>query len=248
MKRILIFICIAIISVSVLIGSYKNNIVFLDKNTLYNYLIQDGDDYYKTFTQKDMDIRNLKNIEEYSGLIQQSVGEFSGGQKKIITECIHKADNFFSQLKFPYFDNEKMKNIDWTIGGFQGNLYEGGLPHTRQNVILIPCDKNVDNIDISGITSTLIHEKVHVYQKLFPEDVKKYFSSKGLHAVGKRNNKDNIRANPDSDSNIYKDTTGKIYTLEYTNNPKDIGDVLPDGKDHPNEEMAYEIDNLFLKK
>jgi len=123
-------------------------------------------------------------------------------------------------------------------------LYEGGLPHTRIDVILLPY--GITNQATTDLTSLLIHEKVHVYQKLFPEDLQKYYTSKGLQIVGKRNTKDNIRANPDADENIYKDEKGKIMALEYQANPKRITDTLPEGEDHPNEQMSYDIGNLFL--
>lgn len=246
MKRnFIVFFCIAIISISLLIGSYRHNIVFLDKNTLYRYLIQDNDNYYKTFTQKDMNVRKVQSVEEYYDYIQESVGDFTNLQKRNITECIYKADLFFSQLKFPYFDNQKLKQICWTFGCIHGNLYEDGLPHTRIDVIVLPA--GVTNQATTDLTSLLIHEKVHVYQKLFPEDVQKYYTSKGLQIVGKRNTKDNIRANPDADENIYKNEQGKIMALKYQANPKSITDTLPEDEDHPNEKMSYDIGNLFLR-
>jgi len=95
------------------------------------------------------------------------------------------------------------------------------------------------------LTKTLIHEKIHVYQKLFPEDTKKHFTSKGLYVAAKRDVNDNIRANPDSDEYIYKDGKGTLYALDYISDPKHIEDVNKNGEDHPNEEMAYQIGNMY---
>jgi len=238
-----LFLCIAVISISLLIGSYRQHIVFLDKNILYKYLIQDNDNYYKTFTQKDMNVRKIQSVDEYHAYIQQSVGDFTRTQKQNITESIRKADSFFSQLNFPAVDNDKILNICWVIGCINGNLYEGGLPHTRINVILLPGDM-LNNMS-PDLTKTLIHEKIHVYQKLFPEDMKKYFTSKGLYVTGKRDISDNIRANPDSDEYIYKDCKGILYALDYISDPKHIEDVNKNGEDHPNEEMAYQIGDMY---
>lgn len=244
MKNKLFFLfCIAIISFSILIGSYKNHIVFLDKNTLYNFLIQDGDNYYKTFTEKDMKVRNIKNIQEYYNYIGQSVNEFNSVQKKNISYCIQKADIFFSKLQLPYIDGNKLKDICWTFGCITGKLYENGLPHTRLNVILLQSD--LTNRPNKELTSLLIHEKVHVYQKLYPQDSQNYFKSNGLYVHSKRNNYDNIRANPDTDNLIYKGVDGTLYAKEYIEQPKQIQDVTFENVDHPNEKMSYDIGNMF---
>ena len=245
-NKIYFLFCIAVISFSILIGSYKNHIVFLDKNTLYHFLIQDGDNYYKTFTEKDMKVRNIKNIQDYYNFIGKSTSEFNNIQKQNISYCIQKADVFFSQLQLPYINGNKVKDICWTIGSIKGKLYENGLPHTRSNVILLPSE--LTNRADKELTSLLIHEKVHVYQKLYPQHTQNYFKSNGLYVYSKRSKYDNIRANPDTDNLIYKDTDGTLYAKEYIEEPKQIEDVTLENVDHPNEKMSYDIGNMFSMK
>ena len=63
--------------------------------------------------------------------------------------------------------------IPWYICCTQGLSYENGVPHTRGNYIIIS-KEHIKNKDVNELANTLVHEKVHVYQKLYPDDVSKY--------------------------------------------------------------------------
>ncbi len=51
----------------------NKNIYFINKDTLYNILKNDEDNYYKTFYHIDFKTRNINNIEEYIPYIEKSV-------------------------------------------------------------------------------------------------------------------------------------------------------------------------------
>ena len=42
--------------------------------------------------------------------------------------------------------------------------YENGLPHTRSNIIFLS-DKMIPETETPDFINTLIHEKIHVYQR-----------------------------------------------------------------------------------
>ena len=223
----------------------NQKIAFLDKQQLCDFLLSDSDNYYKTFTKQDRLVRRIDDVSDYHRLIEQSVGEFTTIQKESISKCVQIADGFFKRIEMPWFHGYRASQIPWKFGCVVGNKYEEGLPHTRLDTIILP--SNTVNQPDNALVSLLIHEKVHVYQKCYPKDIDMYCHKYGLIIVGERSNNDNIRANPDADSNIYgNENGGTIFAMEYNTNPTSISDTREDGKeDHPNEKMAYEIAEMY---
>ena len=152
---------------------------------------------------------------------------------------------------FPGFDGVKASNIPWKFGRVTGKLYEYGLAHTRFNDVIIFSEDSLNNTE-PQFTKTLIHEKIHLYQKQYPNDVQTYLSYNNIVKVKKREYQDYIRANPDLDDWIYKDNkTGFIFKCEYNSKiPKNILDVKNTNQlfEHPFEKMAVEISNQFTQR
>ena len=247
-NKIYMLICVFIILGFAFLSSYSNQkIVFLDKQRLCDFLLSDSDNYYQTFTKQDMMVRKIGNLQEYHALIEESVSDFTPTQKESILKCVQLADDFFNGIELPWFHGYRASQIPWKFGCVVGNKYEEGLPHTRMDTIILP--SSAVNQPDKSLVSLLIHEKVHVYQKCYPKDIDHYCQKYNLTIVGKRNNNDNIRANPDTDANIYgRMNGGAIFAMEYNTNPTSISDTREeDREDHPNEKMAYEIAGMYNK-
>jgi hypothetical protein len=232
------------------IEKFNNNIIFLNNNELLNILINNDDNYYNTFYEIDFYARKINNIDEYKYLIKDSVTDFNDIQKNKIKKCIENANLFFSKLKLEWFDGEKNNKINWIIGCIKGKLYENGLPHTRNNIIIIS-DEKVNNYSEHKLTKTLIHEKVHIYQKKYNNDIKIYLNKNNFIKLKERENYDNIRANPDLDNWIYIDKDKNIYSAKYKNNPSSIEDIIyypinNQSYEHPYEKMAIYIENKYI--
>ncbi len=225
-----------------------NNIYFLNKNDLYILLKDNKDKYYERFYGNDFVARKIKNINEYINYIKQSVYDFNDKQKNKIIECINDANYKILKLNNKrWFDINKFNNIPWIIGGVKGKLYENGLPHTRDNIIIMSCE-DIDKYDKDKLTKTLIHEKIHIYQKLYKNDCDIYLDENKFTKYKIRNESDNTRANPDLDIWIYKDRNNKIYEAKYIKNPKSIENIIykpinSQSSEHPFEKMAIEIEN-----
>lgn len=225
----------------------NENIYFLNSNELYNILKSDKDDYYKTFYNNDFKTRNIKNIDEYINIIKNSVYEPNEEEKGKIKNCIIDANNRLQKINFNWFNGNKAKELPWNIGCIKGKNYENGLPHTRENIILLP-KEDINENSIKKLTDTLIHEKVHIYQKVYSNDVEKYINEYNFKIIKKRDNNDNIRANPDLNNIIYKDNNNNTYKATYINNPKNIEDIKyspinEQSYEHPYEKMAIFIEN-----
>ena len=232
----------------------NNNIIFLTKEELFNFLKLDIDNYHKSFTKKDLNVRNISNPNEYIDKIYNSVSEFNNNEKKTLEKCINKISKNLDKVNFDYFNGEKANNIIWKIGCIDGNEYENGLPHTRNNVIIL--NKNdLQKNSTNYIISTLIHEKVHIYQKMYPEDINNYLEKNNFKRIAERsalNNSENIRANPDLDKWVYQDNN-KMYKAIYQPSAKTVSDVQYSSNDgqkseHPFEKMAIEIEDYYTSQ
>jgi len=237
-------------------NNFNNNTIFLTKGELFNFLNLNMDNYYNTFNKKDLMVRNINNVDEYIKKIYNSVSEFTPKEKLIIQTCINKISNNLDKIKFDYFDGEKANEIIWKIGCIKGDQYEDGLPHTRNDIIILN-KNNITESSINELITLLIHEKVHVYQKMYPEDINNYLKKNNFKRIGERhqinnsNNLENIRANPDLDEWVYEDNN-KIYKAIYEHGAKTVSDVKYSSNDgqkseHPFEKMAIELEDFYGK-
>jgi hypothetical protein len=228
----------------------KINIYFLNKNELSSMLIKDEDNYYKTFFDYDLYARNIKNIDEYKSKIQDSVVNLTEKQKNKLIKCCNSVDEKIKNINFDGFDGLKASTIIWKIGAIKGKSYENGLPHTRKYVIVLPIEK-IDLKTNKQLCKLLCHEKVHVYQKKYKEDINKYLEKNNITVLKVREENDMIRANPDLDNYIYTNNNNIIYSAKYNSTkPSSIVDIEynNDGtqsSEHPFEKMAIDIENLI---
>ena len=225
------------------------NIYFLNKNELSNILIKDEDNYYKTFFSYDLYARNIKNINEYKSKIKDSVVNLSEKQKNKLIICCNIVDEKLKNINFDGFDGVKASNITWKIGAIKGKSYENGLPHTRKYIIILPIEK-INIKTNKQLCKLLCHEKVHVYQKKYKDDIDKYLKKNNISILKQREEKDMVRANPDLDNYIYTNNN-IIYSAKYNSaKPSSIVDIEynNDGtqsSEHPFEKMAIDIENFI---
>jgi hypothetical protein len=227
----------------------NNNINILTKEDLIKILLINKDGYYQNFNKYDLQVRNVTSISEYKEVIINSPITINFNSNNKIIKTINKIDNFFKNYKTIGFDGNKASKIKWNIGIIDGNFYEGGFPHTRSNVIIIP--NNI--IFKDDLQKILIHEKIHIYQKEYSKDVEIFLNHYEFKKYNKHIKFDNIRANPDIDNNIYIDKNNNFLLSLYNKNPKNIMDVTyyPNNNpiyEHPFEYMAYIIEDDINKK
>ena len=228
----------------------QTNVYFLNKNDLSNILIKDDDNYYKTFFNYDLYARHIKSIDEYDVHIKDSVVNLTEKQKNKLIKCCNMVDEKLKNINFDGFDGVKASNIMWKIGAIKGKSYENGLPHTRKYVIVLPIEK-INLKTTKQLCELLCHEKVHIYQKKYKDDIEKYLKKNDISILKIREEKDMVRANPDLDNYIYKNNNNIIYSAKYNSTkPTSIVDIEynNDGtqsSEHPFEKMAIDIENLI---
>lgn len=224
-----------------------NSIEFVQKDQLYRELISNEDGFYSTLFDYDWRARKVGGLEEYKKLIKKAVRDFDEKEKEKLKLCIQNCDKFLEKVNIAGFDNIKALNISWRVGRVEGILYEHGLPHTRKDLIVLS-DENMKE-DLKTLTRTLIHEKVHLYQKYNKADMERYMDINNFDKLKLREYKDMVRANPDMDAWIYRNrVTGKVYKCEYTSsNPTSIIDVKNTDQmtEHPFEVLATQVGRLY---
>ena len=225
-----------------------DEIIFLSKNDVSKFLQENKDFYYNRFFPADLIARKSISVDDYKNKISNSATEPSLEIKHIISTLVDEIDNEIENKKLYWFNPKKLMVIPWKFGFFKGNEYENGLPHTRDDLILFP----IERIFLDKRTKRdLLHEKIHIYQRKHPEDVIKFMDYHGYKKLRKREEKDLIRANVDTDDFIYEDKQKKIHLSKYNKeNPESITDVTmypcqTQKCEHPYEKMAIEISYLI---
>ena len=228
----------------------SNKIIFLTKEMTSDIIISDKDNYFLRFNELDLLARNAVTVKDYKDKIIKASCDFTDEQREIITECIENINNkLIPKINESWIIRSKLLDIPWKIGVVSTRIYEVGLPHTRDDTIILPSNQ----INLSTeFMDTLLHEKLHVYQKTYPDDFSIYLEENKYVKYQKYIDTDiRYRSNPDTDEWIYK-KNGLIYVSEYINNPKTILDVRYKPKnscvyEHPREKSVYDLLNKINK-
>lgn len=215
-------------------------VFFLSKNELYQVL-KNNTKFYDSLTIYDLISRGVSTKEEYIEKIKDVVENFDKEDEDKIKRLIKKANKYFKSINYEWFNGKIAAEIPWKFGTTLSTSYEKGFPHTVNDIIIL--NKNfIKKETDSEILKTIIHEKVHVYQKIIGAE--SYLSYHKFVKIKKKGTLDLIQANPDTDEYIYFNLNNKIkYELLYTNN--DINDIEMYKYEHPFEEMAYRIENEY---
>jgi hypothetical protein len=251
MEYKILFIFIAILVAIILFYSFKttenfNNvdITYLNQTEAYQFILSDPDSYIARFNKLDCQARNITNPYEYNDLWKDAVITPNDSQQEIILNAINNATTQIDKININWIDNSKLKSIPWKFIIINTNKIDLGLPHTRWDTIVI--NQSIINNTLNFV-DTILHEKLHVYQKLFPEDFNIYLKTNAFEPYIKYIDS-NIpyRSNPDTDDWIYK-CNGKIYVSNYRYEyPKTIEDVIytPTNScdyEHPREKAVYDL-------
>lgn len=224
--------------------SYTSYITFLNKVDLY-HLILSNHSFYQRFQPHDYHARNISSIPEYMEKIKPEMCEFSITEKLYLVKCTKLADQRLKRVFLTGFDGEKAAKMKWKIGCISGKRYEEGLPHTINDTIIIE-RSIIQHYSVKDLVDTLIHEKVHLYQKKYKEDVLRYLTTY-FKAIDKRTVDKKMRVNPDTDDIIYQEiNTNLFYHLPYkSDKPLGINDGLSNfSMEHPLEKMAIDIEQM----
>lgn len=220
-------------------------IQFLSKVETGTFLKEDEDGYVNSLSKADLSARGVQSKDEYTRKIVQSAGEFSNKDREVITRAIESVNDKLSYYNGGTLDANKLRNIPWRIALTNDEAYENGYPHTRQDVIFL--GHNI--LDDPTLANTLLHEKVHIYQRLYAQEIDIWMEQKGYVRWKLQSSLPLARSNPDINQWVYLDPVSqKPMLAEYTSpTPSNISDVTQSNPafEHPYEYMAYEIAKIL---
>ena len=171
----------------------------------------DTEGYVERFNETDRQIRKV-SIDEYI----ESVRYPTKPEQEFINALVEQIEHEPTWLK--------LSGISWQFLIFTNG--EGGLPHTHGPYIMLPY------LSLYSIKpSTLVHEKIHVFQRYYPIETHLYFAN-SFPITGFAYPCDNMRANPDTSRILYGNMRPK-----WKENAKMITDIT-DIRDAPEELMA----------
>lgn len=218
-----------------------SKVSFMIPREVAAFFQEDEDKYVQSLTQPDLYARKMKSAEDYKNAIVAAAIKFTPAQEERLTKLANDVDKYLIQS-----GQTKLASIPWIFAVTKGDAYENGYPHTRKNIIFLSSN-DLDSVDLGN---TILHEKVHVYQRHFPEDVQRELQKQGYKPVKLRQDDPLSRSNPDLDEWIYLDpVTKKPMMARYSSSqPSSISDVILDhpAYEHPFEKMAYDVANKFV--
>jgi hypothetical protein len=222
-----------------------NKPYFMSKEETIKYFIDDRDNYVEDLS--DLDIIALKSSskQDYINKIVSDARDFTKEEKKLLIKACEKADNFlYNYTNIPQINTKKIANMDWVLSKTNGEWYEAGYPHTREDIIFIT-DEVISHPELTRI---MIHEKIHVFERLYPEEIEEWMMVNGYRKHSLLKDYPLARSNPDVNGIVYKSKEGCLTLAQFKNKkPSGIDDATyPCGRDwkyeHPYETLAYIID------
>jgi len=228
----------------------ENNVYFMNTEETKAFLLKDDDKYIRNLSKYDLYARRAKTSKEYLDSISNAVSSFNEDEIAKLIKCSHDADIFFKNLyikEYKDLNGKDIAAIKWIYAITENNKYEEGLPHTRMDIIFL--SKNILKNNDNDLTNTLIHEKIHIYQRMNPMLFDKILASMNYSIVDRYLIENNrlIRSNPDVNNYIYIDNnTNKYFICLYrSDKPTGINDVIINNYaiEHPYEKIAYDIAN-----
>ncbi len=217
--------------------------------------------FFARMSPADLTARQALTREEYYERYRSSVRDLSEPQQIIMQDAIEAANTLLSNYpllnKLPW----KIKYIPPTI--------ENGYPHTLEDTIYVSDDLFTRPTKL--IIQTMIHEKIHVFQRTYPYIIKEIYTSWGFTPSTKTHPLQ--RNNPDLDGINYAYKEKYVILEKYNNQtPSSISDSktiaisnkneikitsasmlgFPDEHvqqlEHPNEIMACLVSSVIASK
>jgi hypothetical protein len=155
-----------------------------------------GQDKHRSIARRACDAPYALGDGGYANYLANAVYPECPNMDKLIAEADAIIDRF-QDVEDGWLNKAKLQELPWIIGISPAG-YEFDLPHTRGMVIMLPLSNGM----LCG-ADVLVHEKLHVYQKMYSKDFEKYLKKEGFQ-VCRSNNKLEFAANPDSDGQVYE--------------------------------------------
>lgn len=124
--------------------------------------------FFKKMTEYDLIARNTYSISSYKEQYYDSLEKFSKEEKAVLETLTTEIDTI---------PTANLKKIPWKFAKVSQHI-ENGYPHTLEDTIILT--SSFFNRSKDYIKTTLIHEKIHVYQRVYNDHIKRLISDLGF--------------------------------------------------------------------
>ena len=192
----------------------SNNIYF--NNTNESCKILKDSNYFNKFNKIDYKVRNCNTSNNCFDFYCKNIIEFTNIEKKYLIKLV-------KLINIILYSYPKLNVIKWKFSKFSVNI-ENGYPHTHLDTIFLS-ENFFKNSETNSNIETLIHEKLHIYQRIYKNETTKFYEKLNFimqNCICSFNMYH--RLNPDVDSRhyIYK---GYLVRNQYSMSAKTIADV-----------------------
>lgn len=171
--------------------------------------------FFDRMTENDLYARKFNNKEKYKKHYYDNIIEFDYNNVIELEKYIKDIDNDNIII-----ENINLSDIKWKFIKVNSDIEEG-FPHTLGDVIIL--SDSFFNYNDELKKEVLIHEKIHVFQRLYPIETYNFIKTKlKVNAVQTIKNFKLARNNPDIDGFVYTYDNKHIFIQLY-NNDKPYG-------------------------
>lgn len=216
--------------------------------------------FFQRMTPVDLQARQAKNALEYFHAYKNGIQEFSYEERV----RLHMLTDQIDRISTPQY--AIFNSIPWKFAKIKDTI-ENGFPHTQHDTIFL--SNTFFEMPMASQRKTLIHEKVHVFQRRYPSItnilIVHYWKYNVIGILDSLNDLGfQLRNNPDVNNLLYS-RGGHITAIVYSSkSPQTISDAKRvtmsapierkpshhhtgyDAYEHPYEKMAYTIANLLM--
>ena len=237
-----------------LLKEYFNldNSLFVDKVTSYNNVINNK--LFNDLKKINLKVRGCDNLEDCKKIYLENLTDFTEEEKEKLTNLIEHANDITEKFN-------RFHSVPWRLARTSSKI-ENGFPHTIGRIIYI--SDEFLNKSRKYKLQTIIHEKLHLFQRIYPQETQRLYEDLEFIKIKKIN--DPLRRhNPDLDDYDYEYRGVRVYNKFKNENPDSLSDgntvYLPYTKnivnkmitknynnEHPNEIFAHLISKQIVKK
>lgn len=214
--------------------------------------------YFGNLGASDLFARRASSRQQYRSAYTSSLVNTHGTRRAQLFRLARHADSLCAASAFKDVPAlAALAAVPWKFAELEG--VEGGMPHTHADVICLPA--NEDRRQNQDLLRTLIHEKLHVLQRLRPDITNEFLGLAGYYRVCHRTELDTrilnrARSNPDLDQYMYG-KNGRVAIFQLSDQPTSLTDGGPvtlvgtetdDTFEHPFEMMAHTLSELVVPR
>lgn len=151
------------------IEGFSSEPVFVSKEYMHK-VVQDST-YFNNMTELDLMARGAHTQSEYQQRYIENITAFTSAEKAELAALTDEID----RMK----PTKRLIALKWKFAKLDEPI-ENGFPHTLHDVIVLPHSFFVTHASHQQQLTTLIHEKIHVFQRAYPKEVSVFLDIHGF--------------------------------------------------------------------